>query len=242
MGTKALFTETVGELAARNLNQDVYIPLSTFLRRFAKDDALASEIDQLTIRVSDTGVLLQTSAVLRRIMERRHHGQDDYDLVIPLELLRQEEKERRIYNMVLGSIAAISLLVGGIGIMNIMLASVLERTREIGVRRAMGAKQKDIMSQFLIEAVGLSLAGGLIGVILGIVMASSIDAFAEFDAVISPFSLILAFGLSGAVGVVSGTFPGRSLQCKRFGSMTSWTLSAKFSLPEVVARLMDNKL
>lgn len=209
MANKALFTETVGELAARNLNQDIYIPLTSFLRRFSKTNPLASEIDQLTVQVIDSDRLLEASAVIRRIVTRRHHNNEDFDIVVPYELLKQEEHERQIYNMVLGSIAAISLLVGGIGIMNIMLATVLERTREIGIRRALGAKQSEIMSQFLIEAVGLSLVGGLVGVFLGVGMALFIDAIAEFKTVISPISVILAFGLSGAVGIVSGTFPAR---------------------------------
>ena len=209
MANKALFTETVGELAARNLNQDVYIPLSAFLRRFSKENALASQIDQLTVQVADSERLLEAAAVIRRILKRRHHENADFDLVIPFELLKQEERERHVYNMVLGSIAAISLLVGGIGIMNIMLATVLERTREIGVRRAMGAKQREIMAQFLIEAVGLSLAGGLVGILLGVGMAVFIDAIAEFETIVSPLAVVLAFGLSGVVGVVSGTFPAR---------------------------------
>jgi putative ABC transport system permease protein len=208
-GSRALFTETVGELAARNLNQDIFVPLSTFLRRFTKKEQLASEIDQLTVKVTDSDRLAEAAAVIRRILSRRHHDNKDFDIVVPYELLKQEEKERRIYNMVLGSIAAISLLVGGIGIMNIMLATVLERTREIGVRRALGAKRKEIMYQFLTEAVGLSLAGGLAGIFLGVTMSFTIDAVAEFKTVITPISVIVSFGLSGAVGVVSGTFPAK---------------------------------
>ena len=209
MGSKALFTETVGELAARNLNQDIYIPLSAFLRRFSKEEALASQVDQLTIKVRDSSELMRSAQVIRRILDRRHRGNKDFDLVIPYELLKQEEKERRIYNMVLGSIAAISLLVGGIGIMNIMLATVLERTREIGIRRAMGARRKEIMAQFLIEAVGLSLVGGIAGIVLGVSMSLGIDVIAEFETVVSPLSVVAAFGLAGAGGVASGTFPAR---------------------------------
>ena len=209
MGNKALFTETVGQLAARNLNQDVYIPLSTFLRRFTKEEKLASPLNQLTVRIQDSSRLMESAAVIRRLLERRHFKNEDFDLVVPYELLLQEEKERRIYNMVLGSIAAISLLVGGIGIMNIMLATVLERTREIGVRRALGATQKDIMHQFLIEAVGLRLLGGLIGVTLGVSMSLIIDALAEFDTIVTAFSVIVAFTVSGGVGIAAGTVPAR---------------------------------
>jgi len=126
MVSRSLYTETVGELAARNLNQDIYIPLSSFLRRFTKEELLASQIDQLTVKVNESSQLVETGAIIRRILDRRHYRNKDFDIVIPYELLKQEEKERRIYNLVLGSIAAISLLVGGIGIMNIMLATVLE--------------------------------------------------------------------------------------------------------------------
>lgn len=210
MEAKSLFTETVGELASRNLNQDVYIPLSSFLRRFTKDNVLASEIDQLTIRVSESEKLLETANVVRRIMERRHKYNDDFDIVIPYELLKQEERETRIYNMVLGSIAAISLLVGGIGIMNIMLATVLERTREIGIRRSLGARRKEIQMQFLIEAVGLSSMGGLIGIFLGVTMSLVINAFAEFSTIVTPISVIVAFGVSAGVGILFGTVPAKN--------------------------------
>lgn len=209
MDSRSLYTETVGELAARNLNQDVYIPLTSFLRRFTKEEMLASEIDQITVHVKETETLLETAAVLQRMLERRHYKNTDFDIVVPYELLKQEEKERRIYNIVLGSIAAISLLVGGIGIMNIMLASVLERTREIGIRRAIGATRKDIQIMFLIEAVGLSLVGGIIGVFLGISLSWIVGSIGEFSAVISPLHVLLAFCVAGAVGVISGTFPAK---------------------------------
>ena len=179
------------------------------MRRFSKKEPLASEINQLTIQVGDSDELVESSSIINRILDRRHHKNNDFDIVIPYELLKQEEKERRIYNMVLGSIAAISLLVGGIGIMNIMLATVLERTHEIGIRRALGARQKEILTQFLVEAVGLSLFGGIIGVILGISMSIFIDNIAEFKTVVTPLSVIVAFSVSGAVGIIFGTFPAK---------------------------------
>ncbi len=209
IGNRSLYTETVGELAARNLNQDIYIPLTAFLLRFDKEKKLASEIDQLTVRVTDSDDLIETGAVIRRIVERRHHGMKDFDIVIPFELLKQEEKEARIFNLVLGSIAAISLLVGGIGIMNIMLATVLERTREIGIRRSLGAKRKDIQIQFLLESLGLSLVGGLIGIVLGIVLSLIVGNIGDFSSIVSPYHVLLAFVVSGAVGVASGTVPAR---------------------------------
>jgi putative ABC transport system permease protein len=139
--TKALFTETVGELAARDLNNDVYIPLTTFKRRLPSGNRFASELKQLTVKLDRSDRLIQSAAVIRSILNRHHFNTDDFSLVIPYELLKQEEKERRIYNLLLASIAAISLVVGGIGIMNIMLASVVERTREIGIRKALGGKR-----------------------------------------------------------------------------------------------------
>jgi len=210
MGTKTLFTETIGELAARNLNQDIYIPLSSFLRRFVKKNQLASQIDQLTVKIRNSEELIKSADVIRHILNRRHYNNVDFNIVIPYELLKQEEKERRIYNIVLGSIAAISLLVGGIGIMNIMLATVLERTREIGIRRALGARQKEILTQFLIEAVGLSLIGGVIGIIVGITLSLIVSSIADFSTVVTPISVLISFFVSAAVGIIFGTFPARN--------------------------------
>ncbi len=209
MESKSLFTETVGELAARNLNQDIYVPLSALLRRFSKEESLASELDQITIKIRESSDLMASAGIIRRILDRRHHDNEDFDIVIPYELLKQEERERQIYNMVLGSIAAISLLVGGIGIMNIMLATILERTREIGIRRALGARRKEILYQFLFEAVGLSLAGGIIGIFLGVSMALLINGIADFQTSITPFSIFISFFVSGAVGIIFGTFPAK---------------------------------
>lgn len=209
MESKSLFTETVGELAARNLNQDIYIPLTALLRRYSKENPLASELSQITVKIRDSEDLMASANVIQRIMKRRHFSNEDFDLVIPYELLKQEERERQIYNMVLGSIAAISLLVGGIGIMNIMLATILERTREIGIRRALGAKRKEILFQFLFEAIVLSLVGGLVGIFLGVMMAVIINSFADFQTAITPFSIFISFFVAGSVGVIFGTFPAK---------------------------------
>ena len=169
--SKTLFTETVGELAARDLNNDVYLPLTTFLNRFTQENPLSSEIQQITVQLDNSGKLQEASKLINGILQRRHFNNDDYSIVVPYELMQQEEKERRIYNFLLGAIAAISLLVGGIGIMNIMLATVMERTREIGIRRAVGARKIDIMRQFVMEAVTISITGGIIGVLLGVSLA-----------------------------------------------------------------------
>lgn len=210
MKSKALFSETVGELASRDLNNDVYIPLTTFLKRFPKDNVLESEIKQITVKIENSEKLPESSALIRSILNRRHFNNDDFSIVIPYELLKQEEKERQIYNILLGAIAAISLVVGGIGIMNIMLASVMERTREIGIRRAIGATKKDIMRQFVIESVALSITGGIIGVFVGIMLSVSITLFTDITTKIMLYSVFIAFGFSVFVGVAFGYLPAKN--------------------------------
>ncbi|MGY8672791.1 MAG: ABC transporter permease, partial [Verrucomicrobiia bacterium] len=124
-----------------------------------------------------------------------------------IELLRQAEETKRIFNVVLGSIAAISLIVGGIGIMNIMLATVTERTREIGIRRALGAKKQDIITQFLVETVVLSIGGGVVGVVFGVVIPLAVSELTDMKTIVTPISVFIAFGISGAVGIVFGIYP-----------------------------------
>ncbi len=209
MQTKALFTETVGELAARDLNNDIYIPLSTFNNRIPKENPYASEIKQFTVKLDNSERLLESSEVMRSILNRHHFNNDDFSIIIPYELLKQEEKERRRYNLLLASIAAISLIVGGIGIMNIMLASVVERTREIGIRRAIGGRKNDIMSQFVTEAVIMSLMGGLIGVVLGIILSLVLSLVSEVSTSIKFYSLFIAFSFSILVGITFGYLPAK---------------------------------
>jgi len=209
MKSKAVFTETVGELASRDLNNDVYVPLTTFNKRFAKDSQLSSEIMQITVRVEDSGQLMEASEVIRNLLDRHHFNNNDYTIVIPLELLKQEENERRIYNFLLAAIAAISLIVGGIGIMNIMLATVMERTREIGIRRAIGARRNDIRNQFVIEAVTISITGGLIGVILGLSLSWGIALFTDVTTCVRIYSVLVAFTFSVIVGIAFGYLPAK---------------------------------
>ena len=208
--SKAIFTETVGELAARDLNTDVYVPLSMFLSRFPPENQLASQIQQITVQIDDSGELLEASKLINEILRRHHFNNEDYGIVIPFELLKQEEKERQIYNYLLGAIAAISLIVGGIGIMNIMLATVMERTREIGIRRSIGARKADIMSQFVTEAVAISITGGLIGVLLGITLSLSVSLFTDVSTYIRPYSIFIAFAFSVIVGVSFGYLPAKN--------------------------------
>ena len=142
-----------------------------------------------------------------REMLARSHGQRDYEVVVPLELLQRAEETKRIFNIVLGSIAGISLLVGGIGIMNVMLATVTERTREIGIRRALGAKRRHILLQFLTETVVLSVGGGLLGVILGLAIPIAVEHWAEMRTIVTPTAPVLAFMISAAIGIVFGLYP-----------------------------------
>ena len=164
------------------------------------------ELHELSVTApSEEAVVPLANAI--RTMLKQFHKQEDFEIVIPLELLKQAEATKRIFNIVLGSIAAISLLVGGIGIMNIMLASVTERTREIGIRRALGATRSDIILQFLAEALLLSLAGGMVGLGVGIGIPKVVTHFADMTTIIQPNSLFLAFGISLLTGVVFGIYP-----------------------------------
>ncbi len=207
--TKALFTETVGELAARDLNNDAYIPLSTFNKRIPKERPLLSELKQVTVKLGNSERLLESADVIKSILTRRHFNNDDFSIIIPYELMEQEKRESRIYNLLLASIAAISLIVGGIGIMNIMLASVLERTQEIGIRRAVGGRRSDIMGQFVSEAMAMSITGGLIGVFLGITLSLVIGLVTEVKTSLTLYSIFIAFGFSVLVGITFGYLPAK---------------------------------
>jgi len=209
MQPKALFTETVGELASRDLNNDIYIPLSTFNKRIPKKNPFTSDVKQLTVKLANSEQLLPSAAVIRSLLNRRHFNNDDFSIIVPYELMKQEEKETRIYNLLLASIAAISLIVGGIGIMNIMLASVLERTREIGIRRAIGGKKRHIMSQFVTEAIVLSITGGIIGVVLGVSLSLVISWVTEVQTIVTLYSIFIAFGFSVLVGITFGYLPAK---------------------------------
>ncbi|MEL7267502.1 MAG: FtsX-like permease family protein [Planctomycetota bacterium] len=140
-------------------------------------------------------------------MQQRHADKADYQIQVPLELMAQAEHEKRIWNIVLGSIAGISLLVGGIGIMNIMLATVTERTREIGIRRAIGAKQRDIIQQFLFETMVLSTTGGLLGIAVGITIPVVVTMTMDIETITPWWAILLAFGISVATGVIFGVYP-----------------------------------
>jgi putative ABC transport system permease protein len=191
---------------AHSTRREIWIPVSTAMRKFDRDP-LDAPVDELLITVKEGVSTRRTAQLIAPLLQRLHGGADDYEVVIPEALLEQSRQTQRIFNIVMGSIAGISLLVGGIGIMNIMLASVLERTREIGVRRAIGATRRDIRSQFVIESFAISLIGGVSGIIIGIVLARIVAAYAGWPTVITFWSLALSTGVSISVGLVSGIYP-----------------------------------
>jgi putative ABC transport system permease protein len=193
----------------------MYIPLSTakarwgetiLKRRTGSFEAEKVALHEVTVKVYNLEEVENVSRAIKDLLDRVHKKQD-YEMTVPIELLKRAERTKQIFNIVLGSIAAISLLVGGIGIMNIMLASVTERTREIGIRRALGAKRKDIVVQFLIETVILSGAGGIIGVVLGVAIPFFVTYFAGMITIVTFWSPAIAFSISGLVGIVFGIYP-----------------------------------
>src|SRR6266542_1987703 len=204
----AVWVEVIGILRGDGTDKEIWIPVSTAMRKFDRDP-LDAPVDELVVKVKDGVSTGATAELIRPLLDRLHGGADDYDIVIPEALLEQRRQTQRIFNIVMGSIAGISLLVGGIGIMNIMLASVMERTREIGVRRAIGAKQKNIVQQFLIEAISISVTGGLIGVFLGVSTALSISFFSDTKTLLTLYSILIAFFFSVLVGVGFGIFPAK---------------------------------
>ncbi len=194
---------------------DAYIPITVARERFGDHTMQRSagsrtrervELHQVIVQVGSTEQVEPTAAAIDAMLQR-FHRKKDYVLSVPLALLREAEATKRTFNIVLGSIAGISLLVGGIGIMNIMLASVTERTREIGIRRAIGAKRRQIIGQFLIETVVLSTVGGFIGLTIGVSIPAVITFFAQMPTVVTPFSLILSVGISMAIGIIFGLYP-----------------------------------
>ena len=214
------------------INDNVFIPVKTMLLRFQNRGQITAEtvrkaaeqasrgqqvsnkmnynqLDKIVVQVKETEQLQPTVDILSRLLFRKHAEQKDYEITVPELLLKQQQKTKEIFNFVLGAIASISLIVGGIGIMNIMFASVMERIKEIGTRLAIGAKKMDIIVQFLSEAVLISVSGGIIGVILGVASSLLISHFANIKTVISPFSVIIAFMVSASVGIIFGYSPAK---------------------------------
>ncbi|MGB2823708.1 MAG: ABC transporter permease [Phycisphaerae bacterium] len=198
-----------------DMRADAYIPISTFIDRYEDIEyrheagirsCTRVELHKILIEVKRQDQVRSTADAIRAML-RRFHENEDYHVHVPLALLEQAESTKRTFNIVLGSIAGISLLVGGIGIMNIMLASVTERTREIGVRRAIGAKRRQIVSQFLIETTVLSTVGGIMGIGVGLFFPWLVEYFAEMPTIIPMYSIVLSLGISMGVGILFGIYP-----------------------------------
>lgn len=167
------------------------------------------QLDRLVVQVAETEKLNPTADVIVRMLERKHNEVVDYEIEIPELLLKQQQRTNDIFSYVLGAIAGISLIVGGIGIMNIMLASVLERIKEIGLRLSIGAKKADIINQFMFESMMISVSGGFIGILLGVIMASAVSQFADIPTVISFGSILISFGVATAIGLIFGIAPAK---------------------------------
>lgn len=227
------------ELGVSGYNSNVFVPIKTILLRYKDRSLMAqsglsggsevvffgnsmmvtssggdsgeeeNQLNKIVVQVKESSQLNSTTEAIKHILNRRHHGVDDFEITIPELLLKQEQKTKDIFNIVLGAIAGISLIVGGIGIMNIMLASVMERIREIGVRRAIGATKKDIIFQFLSEATFISITGGLIGILVGVIMANIITGTTDILTIVSFGSILLSFGVAASVGIVFGWLPAR---------------------------------
>lgn len=220
--SKNLTASQIDNLGIRDYNMDIYAPVTTTLLRLRDraqitesnlggwdDDDNYHQLDQLIARVSDSSFSITVSEIISRLLQRRHNNVIDFEIIVPELLLQQEQRTKRIFNIVLASIASISLIVGGIGIMNIMLASVVERYREIGVRMAVGAQKRDIRYQFLTEALVISVFGGFIGIIVGFAFSLLIEATAGIATIVTFFSILISFGVATSIGVIFGYFPAK---------------------------------
>ncbi len=224
------------EMGISSTDNKIFVPAQTILMRFknraliradevekasarrrmasssgktSADDKNPNQLDKIILQVKETEQLGATANIVKRIMLRRHSGLYDFEVTIPELLLKQQQRTKKIFNIVLGAIAGISLIVGGIGIMNIMLASVMERIREIGTRQAIGASRKDIVAQFLAESTLISITGGIIGIILGVALSKIITAIFDIKTIVSVFSIFIAFGVSALVGIMFGYMPAK---------------------------------
>lgn len=235
---KEVNQSTMENLGISDYNNSVFAPIQTMMRRVKDrtmitasslhgssyemdfgdmviagsrdgDELAKNQVDKIVVQVKQSSQINPTTELLKRMLLRRHQKMEDFEIKVPELLLKQEQRTKDIFNIVLGCIAGISLLVGGIGIMNIMLASVMERIKEIGIRRAIGATKADITLQFLMEATLLSITGGLIGIILGIIFSKLIMQFTTILTIISPVSIIISFGVSASVGIIFGYMPAK---------------------------------
>jgi len=200
--------QEVAGLPASDVNNLIYVPLNASIFRLEDNRSeMRDEIDGIYLQLDPTTDSIQTADVVRGLLNVSHRNAGDFNVIVPAELLAEQKRTQRIFDMVMVAIASISLLVGGIGIMNIMLASILERTREIGVRRAVGARQSDIIRQFLIEAILISFVGGVMGIAFGFGISKLIALFAGWSTIVTVASILLAFIVSVSVGLVFGIYP-----------------------------------
>jgi putative ABC transport system permease protein len=200
-------TEVAG-VPTQDTNNIIYVPLNAAILRMEDSYSdVRDEIDGIYLTLGENADLPAAAQVVRAILDSSHHAAGDFSVIVPAELLAEQRRTERLFNAVMVAIASISLLVGGIGIMNIMLASILERTREIGVRRAVGARQSDIVRQFVVEAMMISFVGGSLGIVFGFVMSRLIAWLAGWSTIVTTSSILLAFVVSITVGLVFGIYP-----------------------------------
>lgn len=222
--------ESLQEIGMNNYNDEIFVPINTILRRY-KDRArvterslktnrfneeesedkteIADQIEKIVVSIDQTENMAQSVDILYRMLYRRHNEVEDFEIIVPEQILQQKKQTDDVFNILLGVIAAISLLVGGIGIMNIMLASVLERIKEIGIRMAIGATKLDIKQQFIYEAGLISLIGGVIGIFLGIFLSYLAEWITDTPTIISIWSVIISFFVSALVGIIFGYVPAK---------------------------------
>lgn len=216
------------ELGISSTDNKIFIPAKTMTMRFKNRSLLRADeiaqaaasggsskkeninqLDKIIVQVDETEYLSSTAEIITRMLVRRHNGLYDFEVTIPELLLKQQQRTKNIFNIVLGVIAGISLIVGGIGIMNIMLASVMERIREIGLRQAIGASRKDIIVQFLSESTLISITGGILGIFLGVALSRIIMVMFDIKTIISAFSILISFGVSVLIGITFGYIPAK---------------------------------
>jgi len=210
LGTQLTLGSELSGVEARDLNNLIYMPIDSVIYRLEANNsaaALSDEIDGIYMQLDSSANISVVGDVVRSILSASHRNEPDFSMIIPAELLAEQKRTQRIFEMVMVAIASISLLVGGIGIMNIMLASILERTHEIGVRRAVGARQRDVLRQFLVESVLISFAGGLLGVACGFGLSRLVAMMAGWSTIVTSSSILLAFLVSVSVGLIFGIYP-----------------------------------
>ena len=207
-GPQLVAESDLAGLPAVDRNNVIYVPLRSALLRIEDSRSYyKDEIDAMYLSMAPTASVTTAGATVRGLLDTSHRGASDFTVVVPAELLAQQERTKQLFEFVMVAIASISLLVGGIGIMNIMLASVMERTREIGVRRAVGATRRDIVRQFLIETTIITVSGGVAGTVVGVLLSELVAYFAGWSTVVTVTSVVLACAVSVSVGIVFGLYP-----------------------------------